>query len=283
MTIFQDLRTWRFWRHLLTRAFAIIGLLSTLMQTAMVIYPALTVFQGTPVLCTVAAVALIGGLIWSWPRPIAQDYEAPKTRISIVQGDLLRADTHLVIGTNDTFDTATPNIIALRSLQGQALTVLYGGDVQRLDAELAAALAGKNPIGTINKPGKQNRYGVGAIATLAQAARLIFFLAYCEMDANNAASSTPDKVWASLLLLWKEISLRGNGGPVSVPVIGGGLARLSSVLPAQDAIRFTVLSFMMASRTQKICDELRIVVRPEDYRKLDRLELQAFLSSLRAS
>ncbi len=33
----------------------------------------------------------------------------------------------------------------------------------------------------------------------------------------------------------------------------------------------------------KICDELRIVARPDDYRKLDRLELQSFLSPLRSS
>ncbi|WP_408735220.1 macro domain-containing protein [Acetobacter pasteurianus] len=54
----------------------------------------------------------------------------------------------------------------------------------------------------------------------------------------------------------------GKGGSVSMAVIGGGQARLSSVMPAQDAIRFTLLSFMFASRKNRICDELRIVVRP---------------------
>jgi hypothetical protein len=103
------------------------------------------------------------------------------------------------------------------------------------------------------------------------------------MDAHNTTHSTPDKVWKSLLSLWDEISKKGNGGTVSVPVIGGGQARLSNILPAQDAIRFILLSFIFASRAEKVCDELRIVVRPEDYRKLDRLELQSFLSSLRSS
>lgn len=103
------------------------------------------------------------------------------------------------------------------------------------------------------------------------------------MDAHNTAHSPPDKVWTSLLLLWDEISKRGNGGTVAVPVIGGGQARLSSVLPAQDAIRLTILSFMFASRFEKVCDELRIVVTPQEYKKLDRLELQSFLSSLRSS
>lgn len=283
MAIFQDLWTWRFWRHFLTRSFACLGGLSTVLQTSNVINPTVTVFQGMPFLLSVIAVSLIGGLIWSWPRPITQDYSAPKTKISIVKGDVLAEKAHLVIGTNDTFDTETPIIISKESLQGQALQVLYGGDLKELDAQLATALAGKPTVGTIAKAGKQTQYGVGAIATVKHASRLIFFLAYCEMDAHNTAHSTPDKVWKSLLLLWDEVSKKSNGGTVSIPVIGGGQARLSSIVPAQDAIRLTVLSFMFASRWAKVCDELRIVVRPEDYRKLDRLELQSFLSSLRSS
>lgn len=196
---------------------------------------------------------------------------------------MLAEATHLVIGTNDTFDTETPNIISLGSLQGQALQVLYGSDLKELDAQLDTALAGKPTVGSIAKAGKQTRYGVGTIATVKHSSRLIFFLAYCEMDTHNTAHSTPDKVWKSLLLLWDEVSKRSNGGTVSIPVIGGGQARLSSIVPAQDAIRLTILSFMFASRGAKVCDELRIVVRPEDYKKLDRLELQSFLSSLRSS
>lgn len=253
------------------------------LQTSNVINPDVKFFQGMPVLWSVVAASLILGLIWSWPRPITQDYSAPKTKITIVKGDILTQKTHLVIGTNDTFDTETPNIISRNSLQGQALQVLYGGDLKEIDTQFALALAGKPTVGTIPKAGKQTQYGVGTIATVKQAARLIFFLAYCEMDVHNNAHSTPDKVWKSLLLLWAEVSKRGNGGTVSVPVIGGGQARLSSILPAQDAIRFTLLSFMFASRGEKVCDELRIIVRPEDYNKLDRLELQSFLSSLRSS
>jgi hypothetical protein len=283
MAIIQDLRTWRFWRHFLVRSFACLGGLSTFLQTSNVINPTVTAFQGMPILLSVVGISLLGGLLWSWPRPITQDYSAPKTKITIVKGDMFDEKMHLVIGTNDTIDTETPNIISRSSLQGQALQVLYGGDLKELDLQFGNALAGKPTIGTIGKTGKQVRYGVGAIATVKHAARLIFFLAYTEMDINNNAHSTPDKVWTSLLLLWEEISRKGNGGTVSMPIIGGGLARLSSILPAQDAIRLTLLSFMSASRSKKICDELRIVVRPEDYEKLDRLELQSFLSSLRSS
>jgi hypothetical protein len=281
--ILRDLRTWRFWRHFLTTSFACLGGLSTILQTNNVINPAVISFQGTPFLLAVAVASLLGGLILSWPRPISQEYSAPKTKITIVEGNILDETTHIVIGMTDTFDTETPNIIAQSSLQGQALQVLYGGDLNELDARLDTALTGKLTIGTIAKAGKQTQYGVGTIATVKHASRLIFFVAYCEMDTQNTAHSTPDKVWKSLLSLWDEVSSRSNGGTVSIPVIGGGQARLSNRLPAQDAIRFTILSFMFASRGENVCDELRVVVRPEDYRKLDRLELQSFLSSLRSS
>lgn len=65
-----------------------------------------------------------------------------------------------------------------------------------------------------------------------------------------------------------------------MPVIGGGQSRLSQVLPAQDAIRLTALSFMLASRREKVCERLEIVIRPEDAKHVDMPEFQAFLSSL---
>ncbi|WP_375178244.1 macro domain-containing protein [Sphingobium yanoikuyae] len=283
MSIIQDFKTFRFIRHFSTNSFACFGVIALLLQTSNVLFPKLTLLQGLPILVGVIFLSVIGGLVLSWPRPITQQYNSPNTRISIVKGDLLDEKNHLVIGTVDTFDTEPPVIISAGSLQGQALQKLYGGDLNDLNNDLDKALIGKNIVSNIQKAGKQNRYGIGTVATVKHAARLIFFLAYCEMDLNNNAHSTPDKLWASLSMLWDEISLRGNGRTVSVPVIGGGQARLSSVMPAQDAIRFTLLSFMFASRKNRICDELRIVVRPEDYNKMDRLELQSFLSSLRAS
>ncbi|WP_341919116.1 macro domain-containing protein [Hydrocarboniphaga effusa] len=284
MDLIHDLRTWRFWRHFLTRWFALLGGIFSIIQGIVAFFPAsASFFQGWIVLLIVALASAAGGLIWAWPRPIGQEYNLPNTKISIVKGDILRESTHLVIGTCDTFDTETPSIIARDSLQGQVLNKLYGGNLQHLNLHLANALANHPITGTIVKPGKTDQYAIGTVATVIDGARKLFFLAYTEMDARNVASGSPDGVWKSLLSLWDEIHAVGNGEPVAIPVIGGGQARLSSVLPSQDSIRFIALSFMLASRGKKICDELRIVVRPSDYHRLDRLELQAFLSSLRAS
>ncbi|ORL74641.1 hypothetical protein A5N71_19155 [Prescottella equi] len=200
-----------------------------------------------------------------------------------MKGDIFEEDGHIVIGTCDTFDTAIPHIIERTSLQGIALERLYGHDVGRLDADLALALSSVEPIETVNKPGKTHRYPMGTVAVVDHPPRKLFFVGYTAMDENNNAQGTPDGLWISLNSLWEAILKRGNGRAVCMPVIGGGQSHLSSIVPTQDSIRFTILSFMFASRTRKVCDELRIVVRPEDYERLDRLELQAFLTSLKPS
>lgn len=234
----------------------------------------------------VLGVALVGIplSIWrSWPRPVEETYESPRTRIRIVKGDLFDEEEHLVIGTCDTFDTAIPNIIERTSLQGIALDRLYGNDVARLDADLDAALFNTEFREKVCKEGKTVRYPLGTVAVVERPPRKLFFVGYTKMDENNNAQGTPDGLWVSLNSLWNAISQHGNGRTVCMPVIGGGMSRMSNIVPTQDSIRFTILSFMFASRTNKICDELRIVLRPQDYERLDRLELQAFLTSLKPS
>lgn len=278
----HDLRTWRFWRWFLVQTFSAVGVLAVLLEVTSFIIGSLPM-DGWPLAITIAVISVVYGLVRAWPRPIRQEYNSPNTTIEIKKGDLFDQDCNIVVGTCDTFDTSVPNVIATGSVQGQALERLYGGDTDLLDRELAAALQGREVEATIQKAGKTDKYGVGAVATLRNASHRLYFLAYSEMNAHNEAQSTPDGIWRSLGSLREEISRTANGTTVAVPVIGGGQSRLSQVMPAQDSIRFIVMSFMFASRTRKVCDQLRIVVRPNDFDRLDRLELQAFLSSLRPS
>lgn len=283
MLLAQDAMTRRFWRRLGGNTFFFVGLFGTLLKTYALFLPTSTWFEGGVGLSVLLGLSAAGGLWRAWPQPIAEEFDSPKTKIKIVRGDLLAQDGHLVIGTNDTFDTETPSIIEKSSLQGQTLERLYGGDRHELNLRLDEALVGKASEPGAQKPGKTDRFGIGTTAVLKQQGRLLFFLAYSELDLNNKASSSPDKMWKSLLSLWECVRSNANGRTVAIPVFGGGLTRLSHILPAQDSIRFTVLSFMMASRHEPVCDELRVVVQPKEYEKLDRLELQAFLSSLRPS
>jgi hypothetical protein len=282
-TIGHDLTKWRFWRHFLVHSFASVGVIALVLEVINELFPKQLAFRGLPWGVLILCVSAIYGLARSWPRPIQRSYSSPNVTIRILEGDILQESCHLVIGTCDTFDTLPPNIIARESLQAQALNRLFGGDIAELDRRIEQALADQIPIGTVRKPGKQHRYEMGTTAVLTESGRKLFFLAYTYMNEQNQARGSADGVWKSLSSLWSSISANSNGGTVAISVIGGGQARLAQILPAQDSIRFIALSFMLASRREKICDELRIIVKSSEYKRLDRLELQSFLSSLRPS
>ncbi|WP_369928383.1 macro domain-containing protein [Xanthomonas sp. NCPPB 2632] len=282
----SDMGTRRFWKHFLVKAFAAFGVLQAMYKALVTWKGEMAWLHGDWVMALFVIVPLVAGVALSWPRPIAQTYDTPKTTIRIVNGDMLKEEDHLVIGMCDTFDTETRfNIIAPESLLGQLIDRFYGNEVGDLDAELAKALHANVASGELpeGKKGKRATFDIGTVAPVKHNGRYLFFLAYCTMDVHSNARATVDGVWKALLALWTAVSRDANEKSVSVPVIGGGKARITNVLPAQDAIRLTILSFMFASRQTPVCNELRIVVQPDAYDKLDRLELQAFLSSLKGS
>jgi hypothetical protein len=282
-SLFRDLRKPRFWRRLIEQALACAGAEAVLVGLVD-IFAAGMLAENLWVVWPGIAVAFAYGVVRAWPRPVETSYQSPKTRIRLVSGDLFdNSEDHLVIGAVDTFDTAPPHI-SPSSVQGQFLQRVYGNDVEELDFHLETALAGHSLEGTIDgKRGKVKRYPLGTVATLRSQARRFFLVAYSKMDERSSASSTTDGLWDSLSKLWHEVRLESNGRRVRIPMIGGGQSKLSPFLPAQDSVRFMALSFMLASRHAKVCDELVIVARPGEYEDLDHLELQAFFDSLRMS
>lgn len=282
-SVLRDLRTWRFWKLLGAHAAAAFGALALVGGVVVLFQPDFFTHAGWIAPCALAVSAGYG-LLRAWPRPIETRYQAPSTTIRLVRGDLFdQPESHLVIGVSDTFDTASPQI-ATGSVQGQFLQRVYDNDVTKLDADIEEQLASIKPSGIISgKLGKTVTYPLGTTVALRANARRYFLVAYTAMDKRSTASSTTDGVWNSLSELWKVVRSESNGNRVCIPMIGGGQSKLSPVLPAVDSVRFIALSFMLASRTQKVCDELVIVAPPRQYDALDHLEIQAFLNSLRPS
>lgn len=282
-SVLRDIRTRRFWILLVTQAFAFFGVMAVIGGGIVLFLPG--AFTGQAWIgWTALAISALFGLVRAWPRPIVTTYQAPSTTIRLVRGDLFaQQGSHLVIGVCETFDTASLHI-APASVQGQFLQRVYNNDLRKLDADIERELAGVETIGAIEgKGGKNQRYPLGTTVTLRSNAFCYFLVAYTLMDAHSTASSTTDGVWNSLSELWRSVRRESNGTCVCIPMIGGGQSKLSPVLPALDSVRFIALSFMLASRAARVCDELVIVAPPRQYDALDHLEIQAFLNSLRPS
>lgn len=284
----RDLTTRRFWVRVGSRTFAGIGFLALLLGLYDVIEPDAISKLHLPMVAVVLGLSLLFGVVRSWPRPVQYSYKSPNTEIHVVIGDLFEQEGNIVVGMANTFDTEIPHIIDEKSVQAQLLTRIYRTDHQALDDALSNALSSSKSTGRFEsedrKPGKQEIYPLGTVAVISNGIRQFFFcVAYTEMNARCEAHGSVDGVWRSLNNLWDEVRARGNSDAISIPVIGGGQARIAQYFPAQDSIRFIALSYMFASRREKIASRLNIVVRKRDVEHLDMLELQAFLKSLEPS
>lgn len=217
--------------------------------------------------------------------PVHHQLSRPAVEINIVAGNLFDQDTHLAVGFSDTFDTSIEDdrIIHSASVQGQLLRDVYQSDQDRLDEQLAVALTGISPIFVElrrDKPyGKLARYPLGTVAVLGEPRRLIFAVAYGRMGNDLVARAPVEDLWHCYTSLWEAVYRRGQRGALSVPLMGSGLARIDT-LDRGNLLRLILLSFVAYSRLRVICHELRIVIAPDDIRRVDLAGLDNFLQTL---
>ena len=261
------------------------GLLSGAVQLYLTFWPDSSLPRAAAFL-TVVGLSVAGGVLQSWPRNrVSHEFVHPGFRVTVVVGDLFEQPGHLVIGSNDVFDTDTRDdlLIVRSSVQGQFLHRVYGSETDRFDDDLDAALAATRPVRVeergAKRAGKLARYPLGTVAVLGSPQRRYFLSAYGTMRNDLTVGSGPDQIWSSLAALWHAIHLHARREAVAMPVIGSGLARIDSMDHAS-LIKLILLSFVTRSRRSVVCKELTIVVLPEDYVRVDMLELAAFLRTL---
>lgn len=276
----------RGWRLFTLHALAAFGLLSAALQLVSAIWaPA----GGFPypwwIAAGVLAASLAYGLVHAWPRQqIVRQFALPDMTVRVVVGDLFDQEAHLVVGISDTFDTDTADnvIIHSGSILGQYLNRIYGGDLGRLNRELATALRDIEPEKTEKpgtKAGKLERYPLGTVAVLGPPARRTFAVAYTRMGNDLIARGTVDDLWHGLGAVWNAMHRYGQRGAIAIPLIGSEFARISC-LDRESLLKMILLSFVARSRADPVCRELVVVVHPHDADKINILEVAAYLRTL---
>jgi hypothetical protein len=230
----------------------------------------------------VSAVSLIWACIAIWPRKvITRHLQVPDLKIIIKVGDLFKEeDANLVIGVTDVFDTEKGDVIKLNSIQGQFQTKIYNDDRVRLDNDLDFALRGVTGMPDAQKVrGKNIRYPIGTVVTLAVGTKKYFCSAYSRMGIDLKAQSNIKLLSVSLEMLWDEIRARGQNERVAMAVLGSDLARIGNASHS-NLIRLIVLLFILASREQFVTKELIILIHESNLDKVNLMELDEFLQNI---
>ena len=98
------------------------------------------------------------------------------------------------------------------------------------------------------------------------------------MGIDLKAQSDIPKLNVSLEMLWEEIRLKGQSEKIAMAVLGSDLARIGTASHS-NLIKLIVSSFILASRKEKIAEELKIVIHNDNLEKINMLDINDFLQN----
>lgn len=223
--------------------------------------------------------AIIKKVYSKYRNSIKIQFKNPDVEIKVKYGNLIDEKDNLVIGINNFFDTHIGDEIILpSSIQGQFEEKYYKNNVPQLDKEINKCLKKKNiePSGNIRKKiGKNSGYPIGTTVTIKNNNRYVFLCAYSNMNEYCKAESNIEYLTISLNKLWEEIKNNGQCLPLSMGVIGSGLARINV---SNETLLYLLLAhFMSSSKNEIITSKLTIVLHKKDRNKYNLSKIEEFL------
>ena len=191
------------------------------------------------------------------------------TTVSVVFGDLFHRDGIKVIPVNEYFDTLVDDRhVSAKSVHGEFIKRQFPNGALELDRAIDQGL--KTNLCTLSErpTGRKQRYEIGTTVCISLRDERYFLLATCKTEDNTlrAHSSVP-LLWDALDGLWKFVRNNSSGHLVTVPLIGGGLARVG--LPPDQLLRFILLSLVTAVKSSDLGHEVCIVLRDDLVSEID--------------
>lgn len=194
--------------------------------------------------------------------------------INIVIGDLMKMKKKdLIIPANVHFITElTDTLISENSVQGQ-FTKKYYSTISHLDSDIENSLNGQ-PY-SIEDPrhlGKEKRYDLGSVAKLSiKKDNIRLFWAYlfalAKFNEHGVCQSDMGEFQRTLPSLWNFIQTRGQLSDLAMPIIGSGYCRIDA--SREDLFKEILMSFLAATRNNKFCKSLTIVIYYKDISEMN--------------
>ena len=231
----------------------------------------------------VVVIALIVSAIKNWDTLTFKTRinGSPDVAITLKVCNALENEGALIVPTNSTFDTImTDDFISEKSLQGQYQIKYYRNRLLELDQLIEQGLADKQYV-KINdgRKTKTKRYPIGTVSKISgdNVKKRAYFLVDSDININGIPENCDvSNLSQSLVCLWDCLSIIGNMETYSVPLIGTGHGRVKNA-SRDEVVKEIVISFLAASREQKITENLIICIHPADYEKIHWDELCEFV------
>jgi len=212
--------------------------------------------------------------IWR-ARPISRvELVVPNsdTVLCIEFGDIWSKQGCVAIQVNEFFDSLLGNHVSPNSLHGQFIQNVLRSQSSDFDKYITKALANAPFENVSRTSGNMKRYKIGTTAAIDIGPQRYLLFALTKTDITTLkASASVHELWDALAGLWAGITIHGNGDPVSMPLVGGGLSGVG--LPARNLLQLLMTSFSYYTKKQKITGRLTIVLPRAMAKEIDLQEL----------
>lgn len=182
------------------------------------------------------------------------------SRIVIKFGDLFKEDGWRAIAVNDFFDSVVDdNLVSSRSLHGILLHRYWGGNIADWDLQVTGELRNSTCATEQRDFGKKERYPIGTtVAVKRDGSKFLCVALTCtNTQTQEAKASSPELHKAICGLLQKARSVCA-GEPLSIPLMGSGLARVG--LKNNILVDLILTAIFEETKKNKITDEIRIIL-----------------------
>lgn len=182
------------------------------------------------------------------------------TKIIVKFGDIFEEEGWKAIAVNDFFDSVVDdNLVSARSLHGMMLNRYWAGTIPDWDRQVAEQLSNANGITETRNVGKQDRYGIGTTAAIRNDRNRFLCVALTHTDTatHEVKANSSDLLQAIHGLLLKARSVC-SGDPISIPLLGSGLARIG--IKSNILVDLILTAIFEETKANKVTDEIRIVL-----------------------
>ena len=199
-----------------------------------------------------------------------------RTKVNIFAGDLLSKEGCLIVPANDFFDNVVnEDLVAAKSIDGQMIKQFWGKGIADMDAEMSSQLKTEAyDFVARDAPAKTKRYKIGTsiILRASEKVRIIWVaLSTTDVTTNKTHADLEDLALSIRSALIKARN-KGNGDPLNIPLIGGGLSRTG--MSNTFLLNLLIGIVVDESKKQNITETINIVLARAVLKDMNLLEIK---------
>jgi len=256
----------------LTNGFAVYGLIWTIVESVSAFFSQIKPNGLTQYLFLIVPSVCFG--LWrAWPvSRIELTVPNSDSILCIEFGDLFDKKGCIAIQVNEFFDSLLGDHVSPHSLHGQFINNLLRSQSAEFDQQISLALSAEPFEHVTRKSGNQKKYKIGTTASIDLGPNRYLLFAFTKTDISTLkASASVHELWDALAGLWASVRIRGNGYPVYMPLVGGGLSGVG--LPARNLLQILIISFSYYTKKEKIASRLTVVLPRSLAKEIDLSDL----------